>query len=397
MVRPFIMKEVDGVKVGVVGLDTPGVPHWSRPRLIPGLQFEQSTDALRRIIPQVKEAGAQVIVLAAHQGIHESGDDHANQLNSIVNGFPEIVAIAGGHTHRNWPEYKFPHSETVYCQAAYWGTYLGRIDLVYDTESKRVVSRKSTTFLMNDSIPLDPAILELSKAERALADKELSRVIGKATGDFTPAGQPRHETPLHNLICESIAEALKEHGVTVDAVVHGLLADRGMLHQGTLKVADVWNIVPYENTVGVAELTPAELKEILEENAESRDRFRGIWGMHMKIKFTAPPGNRVSSLTDREGKPLDASRRYKVAFNSYELASGGTRFARLQEDADRPASKLIEYDFQTREAVTRLIERHKEISPKLYGWWELVSNKTEAPKPVEKSTQPAPAPARVTD
>ena len=376
MVKPFVIKEVDGVKVAVVGLTTPGVPNWSRPHLIPGLEFEQSKEALGRIIPQVKAAGADVIVLAVHQGIRESGDDHANQLNSIVYGFPEIAAIAGGHTHRNWPEYKFARTDILYCQAAYWGTYLGRIDLVYDTEARKVVSRKSTTILMDSSIPPDPKILELSKNELATADKELSREIGVATADFTPAGAPRYETPLHNLIFESIAEALKARGVTVDAVVHGLLADRGMLHEGKLKVADVWDIVPYENTIGVVEITPAELKEILEENVHSRDRFRGIGGMHMTLKMSAPEGQRVVSLTDRDGKPLDETRRYKVAFNSYELASGGTRFSRLREIADRPASKLVEYDFQTREAVTQYIEKQKTISPKLYGWWD---NKT-APK-----------------
>lgn len=394
MVKPFVIKEVDGVKVAIIGLTTPGIPNWSRPHLIPGLEFEQSKDALARIIPQVKAAGADVIVLAVHQGIRESGDDHANQLNSIVYGFPEIAAIAGGHTHRNWPEYKFARTDILYCQAAYWGTYLGRIDLVYDTEAKKVVSRKSTTILMDSSVPLDPKVLELSKNEQAVADKEFPREIGVATADFTPAGAPRYETPLHNLIFESIAEALKERGVTVDAVVHGLLTDRGMLHEGKLTLADVWNIVPYENTIGVVEITHAELKEILEENAHSRDRFRGIWGIHMTLKMSAPQGQRIVALTDRDGKPLDEAKRYMVAFNSYELASGGTRFSKLREIADRPSSKLIEYDFQTREAVTQYIEKHKTISPKVYGWWDSGSSRsrptlTPITEPVQEKTMPA--------
>jgi 2',3'-cyclic-nucleotide 2'-phosphodiesterase/3'-nucleotidase len=394
-VQPFVIKEVDGVKVAIIGLTTPGIPNWSRPRLIPGLEFEQSTVALRRIVPAARAAGAQVIVLAVHQGIRESGDDHANQLNAVSSGFPEIDAIAGGHTHRNHPEYKFARTDALYCQAAYWGMYLGRIELVYDTEAKKVVSRKSRTILMDDSVPLDPKVIQLAKNELAAADKQLSREIGSATKDFTPAGAPRYETPIHNLIFESIAEALKERGVTVDAIVHGLLADRGMLRQGTLREADVWQIVPYENTIGVIEVTPVELKEILEENANSRDRFRGIWGLKMKLKMNAPQGERVVSLTDRDGKPLDNEKRYKVAFNSYELASGGLRFSKLREIAERPASKLVEYDFQTREAVLRYIEHHKEISPVLHASWEYPRSepaKKTAEKPAPTPT-PSPVPA----
>lgn len=393
-VQPFVLKEVDGVKVAIVGLTTPGIPNWSRPRLIPGLEFESSPATLARVIPQVKSAGAQVIVLATHQGIRESGDDHANELFAIARGFLEIDAIAGGHTHRNWPEYKFPRTEILYCQAAYWGTHLGRIDLVYDTEAKKVVRRKSTTIVMDESVPLDPKILELAKPQLDAAEKELSRELGVATKDFTPAGAPRYETPIHNVIFEAIVEALREKDVAVDAVVHGLLDDRAMLREGKLRVADAWKIVPYENTIGVIEVTPAELKEILEENARSRDRFRGIWGLRMKLKTSAPQGERVLALTDGAGKPLDESKRYKVAFNSYELASGGTRFSKLREIAERPASKLVEYDFQTREAVVRYIEKHKTISPVLRGWWEYPGARS-APKAVEEKPAPVPTPAPV--
>lgn len=378
-VGSYVMHEVDGVKVAIIGLNTPGIPNWSRPRLIPGLEFEQSVDALKRVVPEVKAAGAQVIVLATHQGIRESGDDHANQLNAVSFTFPEFAAIAGGHTHRHWAEYKFARTDIIFCQPGYWGTHLGRIDLTYDTDQKKVTRKDTSTYLMDESVPLDPKILELARPQLDAERDHLSRPIGKATKDFTPAGAPRSETPIHNVICEAIADALAERGVKVDAVVHGLLNDRGMLRQGRLSVADAWNIVPYENFVGVIEVTPAELKEILEENAAARDRFRGLWGMKMKVKFAAPDGERVLELTDRNGKALDAERRYKVAFNSFELASGGTRFMKLREIAERPTSNLVEYDFQTREAVVRWIEKRKTISPQLRGWWESGARKRNAP------------------
>jgi len=67
--RPYLLRDVDGVKVGIIGLDTPGVPHWSRPRLIAGLEFVDSVETLRKIVPEALAAGAQVLVLVAIRAI----------------------------------------------------------------------------------------------------------------------------------------------------------------------------------------------------------------------------------------------------------------------------------------------------------------------------------------
>ncbi|MGD0017415.1 MAG: metallophosphoesterase, partial [Verrucomicrobiia bacterium] len=91
--KPFIVREVDGVKVGIIGLTTPGIPNWSRPRLISGLQFRDSVETLRQLLPVVKAAGAQILVLVCHQGYREWGDDHANQVDAIVRNFPELSVI----------------------------------------------------------------------------------------------------------------------------------------------------------------------------------------------------------------------------------------------------------------------------------------------------------------
>ena len=125
-----------------------------------GLEFKDSVETLRRVIPQTRSAGAQVLVLVCHQGYREAGDDHANQINAIARNFPELDVIIGAHTHRNFPEFKV--SNVLYSQADYYGIYLGRVDLVFDTETGRVVKRQSNTLLMDEQIPLDGEILKLT-------------------------------------------------------------------------------------------------------------------------------------------------------------------------------------------------------------------------------------------
>jgi 2',3'-cyclic-nucleotide 2'-phosphodiesterase (5'-nucleotidase family) len=368
--QPYILRDVGGVKVAIIGLNTPGVPHWSRPRLIDGLQFADSIETLQAIVPAVRSAGAQVLVLACHQGYREAGDDHANQINAIARDFPELDVIIAGHTHRNFPEFKV--SNVLYCQADYYGIHLGRVDLVFDTEKGRVTQRRSNTLLMDEHIVVDETMLKLLSGEIDRAQKVLSTVVGEATDEFSLRGAPRRETSIHNLVFEAIAAALRERGVKVDAVVHGILDRRATLARGAVTVGDVWRIVPYENTIGVAQLTPTDLKEILEEDATAYDNnaFRGIWGLRWTLNPDAAKGQRTSALRHADGAALRENERLAVAFNSYDLAGGGQRWNKLREIIERPGSKLMEYDFQTRQAVIDYIRKRGKISPAVNGWWK---------------------------
>ena len=366
---PYIVREIDGVKVGIIGLDTPGVPSWSRPRLIDGLEFEDSVDTLRKVIPEVRAAGAQVLVAVCHQGYREGGDDHANQINAIARNFPELDVIIGAHTHRDFPEFKV--SRVLYCQADYYGIHLGRADLVFDTDSGRVVRRQSNTLLMDEHVPLDDGVLRLTSAEVERAEKVARTGIGEATDEFWVRALPRKETPIHDLIFEAIADVLRERGVKVDAVVHGIIERRDGLHKGPLTIGDVWKVVPYENTIGIVQLLPGELREVLEEDldAYNNNSFRGIWGLKWTFDPSAEKGRRTIALRHADGSRLNEKQGLAVAFNSYDLASGGQRWKRLRELADRHESKLVEYDFQTRDAVISYIRKRGTITPAIANWW----------------------------
>jgi 2',3'-cyclic-nucleotide 2'-phosphodiesterase (5'-nucleotidase family) len=369
--KPYILRELDGIKVAIIGLNTPGVPTWSRPRLIGGLEFLDSLETLHRIVPEVRRAGAQVLILVCHQGYRDAGDDPANQINAIARDFPELDVIIGAHTHRNYPEFKV--SQALYCQADYYGIHLGRIDLVFDTEKGRLIKRQSNTLLMDEHVPLDPEILKLAGEEIDRSEKMLNTVVGRATREFGTHAGPRKETPIHDLIFNAIAEALSEQGVKVDAVVHGIFERRATLKQGAVTVRDVWRIVPYENTIGVVQLTPVELRDVLDENVDAYNNssFRGIGGLSWTFDPNAKKGERTVSLNREDGRALASTQRLAVAFNSYDLASGGLRWKRLRELADRPEVKLVEYNFQTREAVINYIRKRGTITPTVGDWWKV--------------------------
>lgn len=368
-VRPFVVKDVDGVRVAIIGLTTPGIPNWSRPRLIEGMEFERSVEALQRVLPELKLQKPDVIVLAAHQGHRSAPDDHANEVFSITSWFPELAAVIGGHTHRTVPELML--RDILYSQAGYWGGSLGRLDLTYDTSQRKLTRRKSRLIKMDASVPEDSGLLALAKPDLDAADRELAHGIGTATAEFSIAGGPARETPVHNLLCEAIFDRCRRAGHPAEIVIHGILNEHAGLKKGPVTVSDCWSLVPFENHIGVFEITPAQLREILEENAAhySRDHFTGVYGMKLALRVTAPRGQRVVAIADRDGQPFAPDRRVRVAVNSFDLAGAGTRKARLRELAEAPEAKLVEMDYPVRQALIDFISAKKEISPRLHGWW----------------------------
>jgi len=227
---------------------------------------------------------------------------------------------------------------------------------------------------MDDHVPFDPSILKLTAEEIDRAEKASATIIGEATDDFWVRTLPYKETPIHDLIFNAIADALRDRGVKIDAVVHGIVENRYGVKKGAITVGDVWKVVPYENTIGVVQLTPAELREVLDEDCDmfNNSAFRGIWGLKWTFNPAAKRGGRTVSLVRADGSALDETQRLAVAFNSYDLASGGQRWKRLRELAEQPTSKIAEYDFQTREAVINYIRRQGKISPALGDWWTVV-------------------------
>ncbi len=373
-IKPFIIREISGVKIGIVGLTTPGIPSWSRPQLVPGLHVHDSVQTLKKVIPQLKHEKCDIIILVTHQGYREQGDDHASQITAITQQFPEIDVIIGGHTHREIPAKML--NGILYTQAGYWGGALGKVELLYDQTNHRLASKHSELLKMDESVPMDESLLKELKVNLDSTEVRLSEKVGEAADSILAITGPKKETPVFNLLCASISEALANRGEKIDGVVHGILNDRAGFKKGPIYLRDVFEIVPYENTIGTVSLSRDQLLEILEENAGTYQThsFRGLWGMTLKLSPSAPAGKRVLFLGDQNSLSLDATKKFRIAFNSYDLASGGRRWNRLREIVDLPNSQLKEYDFQTRDAVVEYIKKHSPLTPEIHGWWTIEKN-----------------------
>ncbi len=356
--QPYLIREVDGVRVAIVGLITPGVPTWSTPDLLGDCLFERSAPALQRIMPRVRAESPDVLILATHQGFKVKGDDHANEINAIARAFPEFDAIIGGHSHEPVPE-AWVDGRMLYTQAGYYGIWLGRLDLTYDTVARRVVRKSARLYDVDETVPRDAELENLFSADLRRAESYLNQKVGHANAPIRWQGDEFGRSPVQQIIARAIARASG-----AEIVLHGILSEED-LPEGELRMADVWRIVPYENRVAVLHLTPAELMEILEENAANRrpTSFMGIYGASYQWGVGPDGARRPDRLVLADGSLPQARKRYTVAVNSYVVASGGGRYRRLREIAERPESRMRMLDLDTRTAVIEYIRTHSPLDP----------------------------------
>lgn len=359
--RPFLVRDVDGARVVIIGLANPMTASWIRPRLLDGLRFDSSVAALRRVLPAVREQNPDVLVVAVHQGYRKWGDNAANEINAITRSFPEIDVLLGGHIHQ--PVEGMELRGIAYIQPEAYGLWLGKVSLRVDTNQHRVISRVAELIPVDSRIKPDPVLKQQCAGELNRSQAYLDRKIGRAAGNLRSKSRFPGQSQVQRLIARAIAEAVK-----ADVVFHGTLSSAS-LTAGRITMRDLWRIVPYENTIGVAHLTAEELREILEENSRylKSKQFRGVEGVTYDIAGRKSPGSRFYNIRNirlADGRVLKEGERIRVAFNSYDLASAGARFPRLREIADRPSSRLEETDVDTREAVSAYIRKHQPLEEK---------------------------------
>src|SRR5207249_7668651 len=263
-IQPLIVKEIAGIKLAIIGVTTPGMPYWLPSEFTRGIEFQNPVEPVRRAITRAKGEGANAIVLSGHMGLkmRTGGDDFANTVMALTSEFPEAAVFIAGHTHQAIPSRLT--NGVLFTQADHFGIHVGRVDLLFDRNSKKLLHREAVCEFMDNRLSLDPAVISRAKSQLAESDAALAQPIGESAETFRARSRPGEPSDLEILIGAAIVEALRERSVPVDGVMHGVFDEKRDFAAGPKTVNDIWNILPYENYVVTAELSPDEIKMIME-------------------------------------------------------------------------------------------------------------------------------------
>ncbi|NOY81047.1 MAG: bifunctional metallophosphatase/5'-nucleotidase [Kiritimatiellaeota bacterium] len=341
-----------GAKVAVIGATARRLDDWLWGRTLLGFRVESAVTALKRVMPGILDQHPDVIVLAIHQGWLSKDPRRINEVAEIVRQFPEIDVILGGHTHRTFQGMKLG-AKTWYVQSGCHGAWLGAVQVTADTREHRVVNVASGLIEAGPDVPEDP------QAKAAVQDcldrtrKTARTVIVRLPAPVPARGTPGETCATSELICRAVAEAT---GARI--VFHGKLSQKS-LPAGPVTEQDLFDLVPYENSLAVAQLTSAELRKVLEEQWAWRGSgaYSGAWG----IEAVFSSEGRLREIRNAFGKPLDEKKRLAVAFNSYTVAGAGRRFPVLRALLRTPQAELRDTGINSRDAVRTYLKRHRPL------------------------------------
>jgi 2',3'-cyclic-nucleotide 2'-phosphodiesterase/3'-nucleotidase len=345
-IRPFVIKEVAGFKIAVVGLTTPGLATWLPPEKMTGFEVLDPIDSLRKILGEVRSQKPDAILLAGHMGLTHR-DDYANRVDALTREFPELVAFLGGHTHQNHPSEIV--NNVLYTQADHFGIYVGKVDLIFDRASRRLLKREAVTVQMDSKFAPDPLVLSISRADLDAADQVLAQKIGELTERFDVIRSLGQPSDVERLIGSAAIAALQKQGLQVDAVVHGLFDSKHPLLPGTKVVSDVWDVLPYENEIVTVDLNRDDFLALARDFVSGKE-FRCLMGVQV---VGSKPGAefQVQDLRALDGSPLPAKPTYRIAMNAYDSQSGGQRFLTVARLVAHPSNHRVLHSIQTRDAL----------------------------------------------
>lgn len=387
--EPYIVKEVSGVRVGILGLTTPGIPNWENTQNYAGLEFREPVSEAKKWVRVLREKErVDVVVVAMHMGLEEDLRTGAinpgqvsneNRAMAIAKEVPGVDVIFMGHTHREVPALYL--NGALLTQANHWGRHLARADLYLQKEADRwhVYAKSARTIPVDDTVEADQEILKLTEAYDMETQKWLSRVIGESAAELTAREARFRDTAILDLIQRVQMEVGK-----ADVSMVASFNPEARISKGPVTVRDIAGLYVYENTLVVLEVTGQQLKDALEHSAKyfkpyepgktapelvdekiPTYNFDIAEGVEYEIDLTKPYGQRIQKLLFR-GRPLDLNQKLKLATNNYRVNGGGgyTMYK----------SALVVYRSgeEIREIIIDWVERNKNIPTKPTNNWRIV-------------------------
>jgi 2',3'-cyclic-nucleotide 2'-phosphodiesterase (5'-nucleotidase family) len=366
VLKPYVIKDVGGVRVAVIGVVTEDTPVSTDPRNVVGLRFEPPADAVRRYIGELK-GKADIFVVLSHIGYAAD-----RTLAEDVKG---IDVIVGGHSHTKL-ESPVKVGETIIVQAWEHAKALGVLELM--VKDGRISGYEGH---LEEIKPVpgseDEAVMAIVDKYRERVDKVLDQPIGTAEVDLDGENVRAGETNLGDLIADIMR---KTSGADATIINGGSI--RTSINKGQIRAKDVYSALPFNNYIVAVRLIGAQIRQALEHGVSEVERGEGRFPQVSGLTFTysrqAPAGSRVRQVLIG-GRPLEEDREYCVATNDF-LAAGGDGYKAFG-DAVRSSKdfaivggmmkgeRLVYSDAGTwlRDVVIEYIKGHKVIAPVVEG------------------------------
>jgi 5'-nucleotidase len=303
--RPWLRRDFDGVRVGVIGLTTPDAARTSNGG--PGVSFDDPLEAARGALTAL--GAVDLAVAVTHLPLAQD--------RALVAALP-IDAVLGGHDH---DPMLVEEGRAVIVKAGSNAVNVGQVE--YELRCGAVLSRRQRLIPVDERLAEAPDVADLVRRQAALLARELDTTVGRTAVplDARESLVRREETPLGRFFADLMRERV---GAQVALLNSGGIRGNRVIPAGPITKRDIRGLLPFTNTVVLLELTGEALRAALERSVDELPRPTGHFlqtsGLAFTVDLAQPATRRVGAITVG-GRPLDPGGRYRVATLDY-LARG---------------------------------------------------------------------------
>ena len=375
--RPYIIREFRGkngrpIRVGILGLVTPGVAIWDKANVDGQLKFPGIVEQAKVFVPRLKAAGADIVVVSCHSGATPGSsygdaipfpENASTQLAEEVAG---IDAILVGHAHLEIPE-RFVDSKVtagkkvLLSEPLKWGMRLTVMDLDLEfVKGSWEVSQAHSHLLDANTVPEDPHVAELVRDDHAVVRTYVNSVIGTCTMAMSAETSRFEDTGAMDFINHVQADAVRtaitgtpDEALPMLSIAAPFNRDAS-IPAGNVTVRDVAGMYIYDNTLLGIRFTGQQVKDYLEFSAAYFQTVTGTGpfapddvtnavspathsaipdynydimsgldaSLAYDIDIAQPVGQRITNLT-YDTEPVDPAAQFVVAINNYRQSGGG--------------------------------------------------------------------------
>ena len=332
VVKHSVVKEVNGEKVGFVGVITPQLKEVA-PKLGGVKLLAEGNHWLEPVAAEVeklKKAGVNKIIIVSHSGV---------PAETLLAGIPDVDVVIGGHSHTRLDKaivVDHPDgSKAMVVQTGCYGRALGRLDLRLRRERQAYYGSVEVQAYRHYRQDFRRAGCESVCDRKAKPFVALnSTIVGTAAANFDNRFKMYPtDSPIGDLICDALFDAGINYGVTISLQNRGGM--RSGMDEGPISLEKVREILPFQNKLIIATVTGKTLMGALENSIRAAvggatgGRFLDVHGLKFAWDPTQEAGHRIifAYAQNKEGayEPIADDDLYRIAMNDYSF-NGGEEF-----------------------------------------------------------------------
>jgi 2',3'-cyclic-nucleotide 2'-phosphodiesterase (5'-nucleotidase family) len=340
--RPYIVYRTGGLKVAILGIGWSDLKSSMLASNASGLGILDPVTSIKQWVARLQQS-VDIIVVLSHSGFEED--------SLLATQLEEVDVIIGGHSHTILRQPRVVNNILI-CQAGSNGRYVGLLRGKVDPEHNRLLDyRYELLETRHERIkPYLPVALLVDSLENSIKSK-MDEVIGELVTDWRRNSDG--ESNIGDWLCDVTREYFK-----VDIALMNSGGIRKNLKAGPIRVRDIWEIMPFDNTVVKFKVTGRQLWQMLQYRLENPRDFLQVSG----LKYTYD-GKKQKLLTVAVGdQPLQEQANYWIATNNFVISQFERFFGLKSMEVELLATEVV-----LRDVLLQAVRQQKVIDSRVNG------------------------------